>query len=149
MRERQPFAAQLELAEQEQVEVDRAGAVAGTGKGAPVLDLDRLADVEQLLRANRGPHPGGGVEEVWLVEDLTNRLGLIERGDRLDLNPLGAEVLEGATEVRLAIPDVRAEPDVADPLRSTSGLAQSPCSSPGSRSIDPSRVTSTPASSTV
>jgi hypothetical protein len=149
MRERQPFAAQLDLAEQEQVEVDRPRAVAGTGEGAPVFDLDRLADVEQPLGAERGSHPGGGVEEVRLVEDLSHRLRFIEGGDRLDPNPLSAEVLERATEVSLAIPDVRAEPDVADPLSPARALAQIPCSSPGSRSIEPSRVTSTPASSTV
>ena len=149
MRERQPLAGQLELPEQEQVEVDRPGPVAGTGKGAPVLDLDRLAGVEQLLGTERGSHPGGGVEEVRLVEDLSHRLRFIEGGDRLDLNSLSGEVLERATEVGLPVPDVRTEPDVSDPLSPGNALAQIPCSSPGSRSIEPSRVTSTPASSTV
>jgi hypothetical protein len=120
--------------------------VAGAAEGAPVLDLDRLADVEQPLGAERGPHPGGGIEEVGLVEDLADRLGLILGGDRLDRDLVAAEVGDRPAEVRLAVADVRPEPDVADPL--ARGLAQIPCSSPGSLSTEPSRVTSTAASST-
>ena len=149
MRQGEPLAAQLESAQEQQVQVDRARPVPGAGEGAPVLDLDRLADVQKLIGAERGPHPGDGVEEVGLVEDLSNRLGLVERGDRLDLDVMSTEVGDRLAQVRLTIPDVRAEPDVADPLGPAPLLAQIPCSSPGSRSTDPSRVTSTPASSTV
>ena len=51
VRQREPLGAQLEVAEQEQVDVDRPRPVAGAAEDASVLGLDRLADVEQLPRA--------------------------------------------------------------------------------------------------
>ncbi len=148
MRQGQAFGPQLQVPEQQQIEIDRPGPLTRATEDTPVLDLDGLGDIEELLGAERSPDAGDGVEEVGLVEDLSDRLCLVEGGDRLDLDVVGAELGNRPADVRLAIPEVRAEPDVADPLGSR-GLAQIPCSSPGSRSIDPSRVTSTPASSTV
>jgi hypothetical protein len=145
----QPLGLDLEVAEQQQVEVDGARTVAGPGEGATVLDLDRLAEVEQLPGIERRPDPGGGVEEVGLVEDLADRLGLIQRGDGLDRDPVIGEVSDGAPQMRFAVPDVRAEADVTDPLAGARGLAQTPSpSSSGSRSAVPSSVTSTATSST-
>ena len=92
MRQREPLGAQLDVAEEEQVEVDRPRAVARAAEVPAVLGLDRLADVQQLLGLERGPHPDRGVEEVGLVEDLPDRLRLVERGDRLDLDPVFAQV---------------------------------------------------------
>ena len=43
--------AHLDVAEEQQVDVDRAGPVARAAEGAAVLGLDRLAEVEQLPRA--------------------------------------------------------------------------------------------------
>ena len=146
MRQAQALALQLDVAEQKQVEVDRARAMARAREGAAVLGFDRLADVEQGLGLERGPDAGRGVEEVGLVEDLADRLGLVERGDRLDGDLVPAEVRDGAAQMVLALADVRAQADVADSL---ARVAQTPSpSSPCSRSLARSRVTSTPASST-
>ena len=78
---------ELEVAEQEQVDVERARAVAGGVELAAALGLDLLAEVEQRLRLEVGADADGGVEEVGLVEDLADRLGLVGGGDRLDLDP--------------------------------------------------------------
>jgi hypothetical protein len=89
---------ELEVAEQQQVDVERARGVAGAVEDPAALDLYSLADVEQLLGLELGPDPGGGVEEVGLVEDLADRLGLVGRGDRLDLDPILAEELRTRTD---------------------------------------------------
>ena len=77
---------ELEVAEQQQVDVERSRAVALAAEHAPLLDLDRLAEVEQLLGLQLGADPDRGVQEVGLVEDLAHRLGLVQRRDRLDLH---------------------------------------------------------------
>src|SRR6201999_1950368 len=68
VRQGEALAFVLKVAEQQQVDVERAGAVAGSVEGAPALGLDRLAGVEQLLRLELGRDPQGGGEEVGLVE---------------------------------------------------------------------------------
>jgi hypothetical protein len=112
-----------------------------------VLGLDRLAEIEQRLGCEGGPDADHGVEEVGLIEDLPNRLGLVERRDRLDGDSLLSQVADRPREMGLPVPDVRSEPDVADPLGALP-LAQTPSSSSGSRSRARSSVTSTPASCT-
>ncbi len=71
----QSLVLQLEVAEQQQVDVERARPVAGAAGGAPALGLDLLAEIEQLERLERGPDPDRRVEEVGLVEDLADRFG--------------------------------------------------------------------------
>jgi hypothetical protein len=58
---------------------------------------------------------------------------------------VGAQALDRASEVFLAIADVGAEAEVSDALR-PEALAQRPSSSSDSRSSERSSVTSTPAS---
>ncbi len=84
VRQREALVLQLDVAEEQHVHVDRAGAVARAGEDAAQLDLDRLADVEEVERLEVGGDARGGVQEVRLVEDLADRLGLVERRDRLD-----------------------------------------------------------------
>ena len=57
VRDRQALGVVLEVAEQQHVDVDRARAVARAAEHPPLLDLDRLADVEQLLGLERGADP--------------------------------------------------------------------------------------------
>ena len=90
---------ELEVAEQQQVDVERARAVAGGVEGAAALGLDPLAEVEQLLGLELGADADRGVEEVGLVEDLADRLGLVGRGDRLDLDPALAQQLDRRPQV--------------------------------------------------
>ena len=117
-----------------------------------MLDLDPLAEVEQLFGLERGTDADGGVEEVRLVEDLPDRLGLIGGGDRLDLDPMTSKVLDRPPQMLLALADVGAETDVADPLGAVGRLgAQTPPSSSSmsiSRAVVRSRVNSTAASCT-
>jgi hypothetical protein len=145
MRESQPIRSDLDVPEQEQIEIDRARPMARSTERAPVLGLDRLAEVEELIGLERSPYPYGGIEKVGLVEELAHRLGLIQRGNRLDVHPAFPQILDRAAQVGFAIADVRSEPDVADSLRILSG-AQTPSSSSDSRSSERSTVTSTPAS---
>ena len=109
VRQRQPLGLELDVAEQQQVDVERPRAVARPAEHPPLLDLDRLADVEQRLGLELGADPRRGVEEVGLVEDLADRLGLVDGGDRLDLDPVLAEQLDRRAQVLLAVADVRAE----------------------------------------
>jgi hypothetical protein len=133
---------QLDLAEKQQVDVDRTGSVAGAAEGAPVLRLDGLADIEQLLRLERGPDPDGRIKEIRLVEELADRLRFIQRGDGLDLYVMPAQVLYRAAQLGLAVADIRAEAEIAN----AAPLGQTPSSSSDSRSRERSRVTSTAAS---
>lgn len=148
----EPLGLQLEVAEQEQVEVDRPRAVPGPGEGAAVLDLDPLADVQQRLGLDSGADAGDGIEEVRLIEKLPHRLGLVQRGHGLDIDPVAAQILHGAAEMGLAVAEVRPQPDVADavtgrgPAQTSSPSSSSP--SPASLSSPRSSVTSTTASST-
>jgi hypothetical protein len=135
----------LDLAEEKEVDVDRAWTVAGATEGAPVLRLDRLREVEQLLGLESGPDPYRGIQEVGLVEDLSDGLRLVERRDGLDRDAVLTQVLDRPAQMGLPVADVRAEPEVAE----AAPLAQTPSSSSSdSRSSERSRVTSTPASCT-
>ena len=145
MRERQPLGDHLDASEKQQIHVDRPRPVARTAEFAALLALDRLADVQQLLGVKRGSDQNGAVEEVGLVEHLPHRLGLIEGRGRLHRDAVSAQALDRPAQLRLAVADIGAEAEIADPLRSTS-VAQTPSSSSDSRSSDCSRVTSTPAS---
>jgi hypothetical protein len=126
--------------------------MAGPCEGAAVLDLDPLAEVEQLLGLERGADTDSRVEEVRLVENLPDRLSLIDGGDGLDLDPMASKVLDRPTQMLLALSDVGAETDVADPLGAFGRLgAQTPPSSSSmsiSRAVVRSRVNSTAASCT-
>jgi hypothetical protein len=82
-----------------------------------VLDLDRLAEIEQGLRLERRPDPDRRVEEIGLVEDLPDRLGLVERRDSIDVDSVLPEVVDRPAQVRLAVADVRAQAEVADPFQ--------------------------------
>ena len=145
MRQRQPLAAHLDVAQQQQVDVDRTRAVARAAGLAAPLRLNRLADVEQRLGLEVGPDPNGAIQEVGLVEDLPYRRRLIQRRRRFDGDAMNAQPLDRPAEVFLAIADVGAEAEISDALR-PAALAQRPSSSSGSRSSDRSSVTSTPAS---
>ena len=100
--------------------------MARPGEHPSLLDLDRLAEVEQRLGLELGADADRRVEEVGLVEDLADRLGLVQRGDRLDLDAVLAQQLDRRAQVGRAVADVRAEPQVAGPL------------APARRSCDPS-----------
>ena len=107
---------ELEVAEQQQVDVDRARAVArAAAKSRPASASTALQSVEERFRLEVGRDPDRGVEEVRLVEDLADRLGLVAAGDRLDRDAPLAEAGDGRPEVRDAVADVRAEPEVAGP----------------------------------
>lgn len=143
MRQGEAIALELDVAQDEQVEVERARTVAGSGEDPAVLGFDRLADVEQLIGLALGANARRGVEEVGLIDDLADGLCLVRRGDRLDLDSVAAQIAERPAQVLLALAQVGAEPDVAD------ALAQTPLSS-SSTSIwrEPARssVSSTAAS---
>src|SRR5215216_4036584 len=139
MRQREPLCADLELAEQQQVDVDRPRAVSRAAESPPMLGLDRLAEVEQLVGVEGRRDPNRGVEEIGLIEDLPHRLGLVEGRDRIDGHTVSAQVLNRAVQMRLPIADVRAETEIARDLTGRAVArprinAQTPSSSSGSRS---------------
>ena len=59
VRQAQPLVLELDLAQQQQVDVDRPGPMAQGAEVAPHLGLDRLAGIEQLQRLERGGDAGG------------------------------------------------------------------------------------------
>ena len=136
----EPLGLELDLAEQEQVDVERARPVAGAAEEPALLDLDRLADVEQLLGLELRPDPHGGVEEVGLLEDLADGLCLIGGGDGLDLDSVLAQRSDGGTQVTLPVAEVRAQAQVAGPQSDPSPSSSS--SGPTPRSWVTSTATS-------
>jgi hypothetical protein len=114
VREPEPVVPELDVAEEEHVHVDRPRAVAGPAERPAELGLDDLAGVEQLERLELGADARRGVQEVRLVEDLADRLRLIQGRDGLDRDRVLREQLERPFEVPLAVADVRAEAEVAD-----------------------------------
>ncbi len=113
VRERKTVSDKLDVAEEQEVHVDRPWAVARAGEHAAELDLDCLAKVEERLGVEIGPDADGGVQEVRLVEVLPDRLGHIRRGCGLYLHPVLAEQLDRASQVCPRVADVGAEAEVA------------------------------------
>ena len=106
--------------DQQQVDVDRAGAVA-RARDAAERALDGLAGVEQLQRAKARLDADDGVQEVALVKDLADRLRLVDGRARLDLDRIMlSEAAHRLPEVRRAIPDVGAQPEPGAAQRLTS-----------------------------
>jgi hypothetical protein len=67
VRQRQPLGRVHELAEQQQVDVDRTRPMPHPPRLAPELAFDRLAGVEQLLGIERRLDAQAGVQEVALI----------------------------------------------------------------------------------
>jgi len=107
VRNAQPLGLVLDVAQEQDVDVDRARAVPDAAGAPAELGLDPLALGEQLLGAQLGLDLGDGVEEVALVEDLALRRGLVDRRDAER-----AELLRGGRQVGASVPDVRAEAEV-------------------------------------
>jgi hypothetical protein len=99
MGQRQALGGKLEIAEQEQVDVEWAWAMARSVEGAAAGDLDLLAEIEQRFGLEIGADADRRVEEVGLIEHLSNRLGLVGRRDRLDLDPALAQHLDRRPQV--------------------------------------------------
>ena len=76
---RQALGGVLEVAQQQQVDVDHPRSVAQPAGRPADLALDRLAGVEQRLGIELGLDLHAGVEEVRLVEHQADRLGLVDR----------------------------------------------------------------------
>ena len=95
----------------------RAGA--GRGAGASVRPRSTSIALQTSSRGSGssvGADPDRGVEEVGLVEDLADRLGLVGRGDRLDLDRHGSRSsLDRGAQMPGAVADVGAETEVAGP----------------------------------
>lgn len=80
VRERQALRFPLELAEQENVHVDRPRPVTNAGGRAAQLALDFLAGIEQPLGIERGLDAHAGVEEIGLVGHCALGRRLVDRG---------------------------------------------------------------------
>jgi hypothetical protein len=78
--QRQTRGAPLQLTEQEQVDVDQPRTVADTVAGAAEVALERLAGLQQRGRLKRRLDCKAGVEEGRLVEDLADRVGVVDAG---------------------------------------------------------------------
>src|SRR4029078_5991083 len=100
----------------EQVEVDRARAVARPLAHAAELLLHGEQLIEEICRRERGLDRDGAVEEARLVE-VADGIGLPERrdGDHLDTGSLFQQ-LDGALQRRLAVREIRAQPPLSPDL---------------------------------
>jgi hypothetical protein len=133
----------LEVAQEQHVDVDRARPVARSRDHPAELALDHLAGVEQLLGAELGLDLRDRVQEVGLVEDLALWLGLVERRAAGDADAVVVQQLTGALDLAAAVPDVRAEPEVAlqEPSFQTSTATSSTGSSIGGSGLATRTVT--------
>jgi hypothetical protein len=80
----------------------------------PITRSISFAGVQQLLGVANGPHPQAGVEELRLVQELPDRLGVVRRGGGENLDAGGFEEQNRSLEVGTPIPDVRADAEVAE-----------------------------------
>lgn len=97
---------EFEIAEQEQIDVERTGTVAGGLERPTPLGLRGLADFKQRLGVKCGSNSDYRVEEIGLIEQLANRRRLIGRGDRVDHDAALAEQLDRGAQVCGALADV-------------------------------------------
>ena len=121
MRQGEPLGLLLHVAKQEHVDVDGARAVPRAPEDAAHLELDDLARIEELLRAELGFHLHRGVQEVGLLEQLALRLGLVD-GRRAD-NPRAVvrQQVPSALQVGQAVANIRAEAEIT-PHRALRGM---------------------------
>ena len=108
---------QLDVAEQQHVDVDRARPVARPARRAAELALDGLARVQQRLGLEVGLDAQARVEEVRLVEDLADRIGVVRRRAREHADAVRGQRADRRLQVRAAVADVRAEAEVSDAHR--------------------------------
>ena len=119
VRERQALRFKLELAEQENVHVDRPRPVTNAGGRPAQLALDVLADIEQALGIERGLDAHAGVEEIGLVGHFALGRRLVDRGGRDRFDPASGESLSRSAQVRQAVAFVGAQAEVALPAQTS------------------------------
>lgn len=99
------------VAEEQQIQIDRARSEPGPFARAPEVALDRQEALEELARSEVGLDSRRGVEEARLVEKA-NRFRLHECRDRRNLDRgVSTKSLKGSVQVGLAVTEVRSEPD--------------------------------------
>ena len=112
----QPQALRLvdEVAEQQHVDVDRARAVARPARAPAELALDRLAGVQQPLGPELRSARDARVEEVGLVGDLADRLGLVDRRRASTSTCCAGSAATAASSFARRSPTFEPEPEVAE-----------------------------------
>ena len=96
------------VVEQQHVDVDQRAARGGAAGARPTSRSTALQASEQLLGPVVGPDPQAGVEELGLVEDQPDRLGLIDRRGGQHLTPWPASAAR-QPEMRAPVTDVRSQ----------------------------------------
>jgi hypothetical protein len=109
-----------EIAEQQQVDVDRAWGMPA-GRPAAERALQPLADGQEVPGAKRGLRLDDRVVEVALAGSAVDRFGLIDRRAPGQLDALtGVQSGSRRAKVLQPVADVRAEPQMGAAQRSTS-----------------------------
>src|SRR5579875_2373608 len=109
VREPEPLRFVLAVVQQQDVDVDHARAVAGAAGGPADLSLDRLAGVEQFQRSVSGLDLEAGVEELRLIEDQADRLGVVGGGGAQDTHPMSRKRVHRRLQVRTPVTEVRSD----------------------------------------
>jgi hypothetical protein len=76
------------------------------------LSLDLLARDQQIGRVVVGLDLDAGVEELGLVDDQPDRLGVVDRRCPDDGNAVSRERVDGGLQVVATVPDIGAEAEV-------------------------------------
>ena len=143
VRQRETLVLQLDVAEEQHVHVDRAGAVPRAGEDAAELDLYRLADVEEVewlearwrcARRRSGSPAGRGSRRPARSRRATRPPRRSRRG-----LPSSSSA---SRDVLGPLADVRAEPEVAGPRRQSSSSSGGSSSRSTSTSTDTSSIAS-------
>ena len=114
MRKRQPLRGVFERVEQQHIDVDRPRSVPGSARRATELAFDLLAGVQQLLGPERRLDPDARVEEILLIEYLSDRLGLVHRGGGQHPDAVFRQAVDGSLQVGPPVADVGPQPQVAN-----------------------------------
>ena len=102
-----------QVAEQQQVDVDFAGAVTRSAGGAADGALDGLAGVQQRLGVEVRLDPQACVQERRLVEHEPHRIGVVGRGRGDRSHPVLGQQIDRRLQVGAPLADVRAQTQVA------------------------------------
>lgn len=104
---------ELEVAEQQQVDVDWARAVAYAAGLAPEVALQALEEIEQGERLERCLDAQAGIQEGRLVEDLANGIGVVHRGGAQHAHAGARQRVDGGLQMAATVADVGAEAEQA------------------------------------
>ena len=112
MGQREPLRNELHVAEQQHIDVDHPRPMAHPAGRPADETFNLLARVEQLERLKSRLDPHARVEELGLVKDEPDRLGVVHGRGGEHLHSMRRQLTDRCGQVLQALADVRAESEI-------------------------------------